>query len=76
VDGGCRGVRLNRSSKSQWAGKKNCMMGFMNCTPGQILFMDYQIEASEGSMEGKYGDDNSNDKTLRVSSTHLQRCAW
>jgi hypothetical protein len=52
------------------------MMGFMDCTPGQTLCKDYQIEASEGSMEGKYVDNNNNDKNLRVSSTRLQRCAW
>jgi hypothetical protein len=48
------------------------MMGFMNCTQGQILFKHYQIEASKGSMGGKYDDDNN----LRVSNTYLQRCAW
>jgi len=32
----------------------------MNCTSGQILFKEYHIEASKGSMEGKYGDDDDN----------------
>jgi hypothetical protein len=30
----------------------------MNCTSGQILFKEYQTEASKGSMEGKYDDDD------------------
>jgi hypothetical protein len=71
-----RGLRVPRSTfepKQQvtvgW--KKNCMMGFMDCTPGQTLCKDYQIEASEGSMEGKYDDNNNNDKNLGVSSTHI-----
>lgn len=53
-----------------WGGD---IVGVMNCTSGQTLFKEYQIEASRGSMEGKYGGDDNNN--LGVSSTYLQRCA-
>ena len=35
-------------------------MSFMNCTSGQIVLKEYQIDASKGSMEGKYDDDDNN----------------
>jgi len=41
----------------------------MNCTAGQIVFKEYQIEASKGSMEGKYGGDDDDDNTKWANGT-------
>jgi hypothetical protein len=82
-----RGLRVPGSTfglkQEVTAGLKKHMVGFMNCTSGKILFKEYQIEVSKGSMEGKHDDDddddddddnNNNNNNLGVSNIYLQRC--